>query len=72
MNNITDITPPHAPISVAREMVDRAPGTRAGLVVLISEDGSLWYKMAGLERAYIMWALQRMVHSLMDEPPEIE
>ncbi len=67
---IADITPEHEPIALARKMVTEAVGARAGVAILISEDGSLWYQMAGHERAYIMWALQRMVHLLMDTEPE--
>ena len=72
MSEVADITPPHEPISLAREMVERAPGTKAGLAVLVRDDGSLWYDMAGHNRAALMWALQRMVHALMNEPPEAE
>lgn len=72
MGKVVDISPPHEPISLAREMVDRAPGNKAALAVLVSEDGNIWYEMAGHERAYIMWALQRMVHQLMSAPPETE
>ncbi len=70
MAEIVDITPEHDPIALAREMVERAPGCRAGLVVLVRDDGSIWYDMAGHERAYIMWALQRMAHALMDADKE--
>ena len=66
MNDVADITPPSEPIALAREMVSRAAGTKAGLAVLVRENGTLWYDMAGHERAYIMWALQRMVHELME------
>ena len=67
-DNITDITPGHEPISLAREMVKRAPGTRAALAVLVRQDGTMWYDMSGHDRAYLMWALQRMVHDLMNPP----
>ena len=70
--NITDITPDHEPIALARKMATEAIGARAGVAILISEDGSLWYRMAGRERAYIMRALQRMVHMLMETEPEQE
>lgn len=69
-NDVADITPDHEPIALARKMAVEAIGARAGVAILISEDGSLWYRMAGRERAYIMWALQRMVHQLMDTEPE--
>ena len=67
MAEIADIIRPHEPITIAREMVKRAPGTKAALAVLVKNDGSLWYDMAGHERAYLMWALQRMVHALMTD-----
>ena len=70
MNDVTDITPEHEPIALARKMAVEAIGARAGVAILISEDGSLWYRMAGRERAYIMWALQRMIHMLMATEPE--
>jgi len=69
-NEVVDITPEHEPIALARRMAVEAVGARAGVAILISEDGSLWYRMAGRERAYIMWALQRMIHMLMDTEPE--
>ena len=64
---ISDITPAHEPISLAKEMVERAPGCKAALCVLVKADGKLWYDMSGHERVYIMWALQRMVNILMTE-----
>ena len=70
MSDIADITPDHEPIALAREMATEAIGARAGVAILISKDGSLWYRMAGRERAYIMWALQRMIHMLMETEPE--
>ena len=69
-NDVADITPDHEPIALARKMAAEAIGARAGIVILIGEDGELWYRMAGRERAYIMWALQRMVHQLMETEPE--
>lgn len=72
MGKVADITPRHEPIGLAREMVNRAPGTKAALAVLVREDGSLWYDMAGHERAYIMWALQRMVNELMRVPIDFD
>ncbi len=70
--DVIDITPEHEPIALARKMEAEAIGARAGVAILIGEDGELWYRMAGRERAYIMWALQRMVHMLMDTEPEPE
>lgn len=67
MSEVSDITPHHEPISLAREMVERAPGAAAGVCVLVKPDGSIWYDMAGHHRADVMWALQRMVHTLMSE-----
>ena len=65
MSILADITPDHDPISLARDMVELAPKAKAGLYVLVTEDGRIKYDMAGHERAYIMWALQRMVHDLI-------
>ncbi len=67
MAEISDITPDHEPIALAKEMVERAPGCKAAVCVLVKADGKLWYDMSGHERAYIMWALQRLTHILMAE-----
>ena len=48
-NDIADITPDHEPIALARKMATEAIGARAGVAILISKDGSLWYRMAGLD-----------------------
>ena len=66
-NNIVDITPEHAPAALAKAMLRRAPGAAAGCVVLVKEDGSIWYDMAGHKRIHVLWALQRMIHLLMEE-----
>jgi len=66
MSDVVDISPPHEPISLAREMVDEAPGTKAAVAILVREDGSIWYRSCGHECAYVMWALQSMIHELME------
>ena len=65
MNDIGDITPPHEPISVARDMVKEAPGCKAAVAVLVREDGSIWQDDCGHERAYVLWALERARQRLM-------
>lgn len=70
-NDVADITPEHEPIALARKMAAEAIGARAGVAILIGKDGELWYRMAGRERAYVMWALQRMIHMLMETEPEL-
>ena len=67
MTEVADITPGHEPIALARDMVERAPGCTACVCVLVKEDGSLWYDMAGHQRKDILWALQRMIHALMED-----
>lgn len=63
---IADITPAHEPVCVAREMVARAPEAKAAAAVLVRKDGSIWYDMTGHERASVLWALQKMIHELMN------
>lgn len=67
MSAVTDITPLHEPIALAREMVERAPDATAAVCILVKSDGSLWYDMSGHRRVDVMWALQRMIHVLMSE-----
>ena len=43
---------------------------KPGSKMLVREDGTLWFEIAGHERAYLMWALQRMVHDLMNPPKD--
>ena len=62
---VTDITPSHNPVWLAREMLHRAPEAKAGIAILLN-DGELWYDMAGFQRRDILWALQRMIHELME------
>ena len=64
-SQVTDITPSHNPVWLAREMVHRAPEAKAGIAILLN-DGELWYDMAGFKRQDILWALQRMIHELME------
>ena len=64
---IVNITPAHKPISLAKEMVERAPESSSALCVLVQSDGKLWYDMAGHRQLEILWALQRMIHILMSE-----
>jgi len=58
--DIPDITPDHNPVSLARDMVDKAPGCIAGFYCLVREDNAMAYDMAGLQRQDILWALERM------------
>lgn len=64
---IADITPEHSPLSLARDMVEMAPECSSGIYVLVHEDGSLTSDMAGRHRMEILWALQKMMHQIMDE-----
>ena len=64
--NVIDITPSRDPISLAREMERKAPKAKAGLAVLIDEDGLVWYDMAGCKNREVLWALQKMIHELME------
>lgn len=66
MNKIVDITPPHEPVAMVREMLECAPGCKAGVCILVREDGTLHWDMAGEERAAVLWALYKMIHELME------
>lgn len=66
---IHDITPPHEPISVARNMIERAPAATAGIAVLIDPDGLIWWEMAGHAKKDILWALVKMQQELMESEP---
>ncbi len=66
MSNVVDITNPVEPIALAREMVDRAPGCKAAVAILVRDNGSLWYDCSGHERAYILWALEKLKQDLLD------
>lgn len=57
-------------MSVARDMVELAPDARAGAYVLVHEDGKITYDMAGHERAYVLWGLQKMILLLMSDGEE--
>ena len=67
MGDIIDISQPHEPIALAREMVVRAPGCKAAMAILVGRDGNLWWDMSGTDRAYVLWALQKMIHELMED-----
>ena len=63
--DIVDITPPHEPIGVARDMVKHAVGAKAGLYVLVSADDKVKWNMCGHSRRDILWALEVMKLELM-------
>ena len=67
---IVDISPPSEPISIARDMVQRAPGCTAAVCVLVREDGTLWSDCCGHQRKDVLWALQRMILDLMADDSE--
>ena len=60
MAEIADITPLHSPVALARDMEDAAKNATAGFYVLVNEDDSLTYEMAGMHRKDILWALVKM------------
>ncbi len=69
MSAVTDITPDHSPVAVAREMVDTAINRKAtaGAWVLVSPEGTLISDCAGVRTADLVWALTRMLHEIMHE-----
>lgn len=71
MSNVVDITNPAEPISLARDMVERAPGCKAALAVLVCEDGSIWSDCNGHSRMEILWALERMKIQILTDDAEL-
>lgn len=67
---VSDITPPDEPIALARDMVAEAPGCIAAVCALVRADGTLWMDCCGHERHEILWALQKMIHILMEHDGE--
>lgn len=67
---VLDITPTDEPIGLARDMVEAAPGCVAAACVLVRADGSLWSDCCGHQRHEILWALQKMIHALMEHDDE--
>ncbi len=67
IDGVADITPANEPISLAKGMVERAPGAVAALAVLVKEDGTMWYDCCGHQRMHILWALQRMLFTIMED-----
>ncbi len=65
MAEIVDITPPSEPISLAREMTKRTPGSVAAVSVLVYKDGTMWSECCGHHKKDVLWALQDMIFQLM-------
>ncbi len=65
--SVIDITPPHLPIAVAKDMMERAPKAVAAVAALVEEDGTLWYDCAGYKRKDVLWALQKMIFEIMED-----
>jgi S-ribosylhomocysteine lyase LuxS involved in autoinducer biosynthesis len=65
---IIDITPHHEPVSLARDMVDRAPGCSAGFYMLLDGD-ELVYDGCGMTKKDILWALERTKLRILSDKP---
>ncbi len=71
MGKVIDITDPTEPLSLAREMVERAPGCKAALAVLVRDDGTIWYDCSGQSRMEIVWALSKMKLQVLTDNAEL-
>ncbi len=69
-----DITPLHHPISLLRSALERAEGGGydACLVVLIDDDGRLWYESCGTKTQTVLWALESMKHVILRDAHDDE
>ena len=67
ISNVVDITDPAEPISLARGMVERAPGATAAVAILVRDDGTMWYDCCGHSRMEIVWALEKMKLQVLGE-----
>lgn len=70
MSNVVDITSPAEPISLARDMVERAPGCKAAIAVLVLADGTIWSDCNGHARMEILWALEKMKMQILANDDE--
>lgn len=66
-DNISDITPPTNPVSIARDMLKDAPQASAGAYVLVKENGETVFDMCGEQRQMILWGLQKMILRLLTD-----
>ena len=71
MAKITDITPKHYPLSLAKQMVEKAPGCTAGFCFLVNKDNTIWYDGAGHTQETLLWVLQRMIFILMNDAEKV-
>lgn len=62
MSEVTDITPEHNPIALAREMEERAkqPDCVTGFYILIFKDGTMEYEGCADRKKDLLWALELM------------
>lgn len=67
MGEVIELEPGRTPLTLAHEMVERAPGCKAGIYILVREDDGLAYEMVGSQKAAVMWGLQKLLHILMHQ-----
>ena len=67
MADVEDITPAHEPVSLIREMLDRAPGAVAAFCVLVDEDGTIWRNSCGHRKQEVLWACVKTMFDLMED-----
>lgn len=61
MADVTDITPKHFPIGVAKDMMELCPSAKAAVGIVVNKDDTLWYDMCGMQRKDILWALMKLM-----------
>lgn len=64
--SVTDITPDHSPIALAKEMLKESPDAIGGFYVLIDKDDTLTYDMAAITRKDLLWAIKKMENLLLN------
>ena len=64
---VEDITPDFEPIKLLRSVEERAKNSTAAFVVLMKEDGALFYDGCGVCSRDLLWALEKMKMRVIDE-----
>lgn len=62
MSKVADITPTHKPLALLRyaeEVVQgEGPEMVSATVIMMDEEGELWYETCGMSNRDVLWALQ--------------
>ena len=59
-DTIKDITPSHHPVSLLRNAIPIAENAVAGAVILMHEDGTMYWEHCGVTGRDLLWALESM------------